>query len=362
MPKKILFLVPYPIGASPSQRFRFEHFFAQLHQGGFHVKIQSFLDSQNWQIFFKPGRPLSKLGALLLGFARRWVALAEAPFYDFIFIHREAAPIGPPVIEWLLAKVLRRKIIYDFDDAIWLTDRQSESALLRLLKWRSKVAAICRWSYKISCGNAYLRDFARQFNDRAYYIPTVVDTEAWHNPARHERPAKKAGEVVIGWTGTHSTLKYLADLVPVLQKIETHFPQVRVLVIADRRPAFDLRSLWFVPWSKATEVKDLMAMDIGIMPLPDDEWAKGKCGFKALQYMALGIPTVVSPVGVNTAIVDHGHDGFLADTPGAWYQVLADLITDTALRQHTGERSRAKIENRYSVKSSSASFLSLFES
>jgi glycosyltransferase involved in cell wall biosynthesis len=362
MPKKILFLVPYPVGASPSQRFRFEHFFPILQEQGFYFKIQSFLDSQNWQIFFKPGKPFSKLWALLLGFGRRWAAVAQAPFYDFIFIHREAAPIGPPVVEWLLAKVLRRKIIYDFDDAIWLTDRRTEPVLFRWVKWRSKVAAICRWSFKVSCGNRYLMDFASQFNTRVFYAPTVVDTANWHNPALYDHAAKKADEIVIGWTGTHSTLKYLGDLVPVLQKIETQFPQVRILVIADRKPDFELRSLLFIPWSKATEVKDLMNMDIGIMPLPDDEWAKGKCGFKALQYMALGIPTVVSPVGVNTEIVNHGQDGFVADTPEKWYDTLAELATGAELRKQTGAQSRKKIEDRYSVISSSASFVSLFES
>lgn len=288
--------------------------------------------------------------------------MAQAPFYDFIFIHREATPIGPPVMEWLLAKVLRRKIIYDFDDAIWLTDRPAEPALLRIAKWRSKVGAICRWSHKVSCGNRYLMDYAAQFNSRVIYTPTVVDTTHWHNPALHQRPAGYNGRVVIGWTGTHSTLKYLADLVPVLQRIESKFPQVQVMVIADRKPDFALTSLEFVPWQKATEVEDLMRMDIGIMPLPDDEWAKGKCGFKALQYMALGIPTIVSPVGVNTQIVSNGQNGFLAATPDAWYEALSALVSDINLRVRLGAASRSKIESNYSVTSASASFLSLFES
>jgi glycosyltransferase involved in cell wall biosynthesis len=360
MPKKILFLVPYPVGESPSQRFRFEHFFSTLRERGHSFKVQSFLDSQNWQIFFKPGKPLSKLWAILLGFARRWAALVQAPFYDFIFIHREAAPVGPPVIEWILAKVLRRKIIYDFDDAIWLTDRRTEPFLFRLIKWRSKIASICKWSYRISCGNQYLMDFASNFNARVFYTPTVVDTTDWHNPGLYN-PQKMANDVVIGWTGTHSTLKYLADLVPVLQQIESRHPQVRILVVADRRPDFELQSLQFVAWNKDTEVEDLLKMDIGIMPLPDDEWAKGKCGFKALQYMALEIPAVVSPVGVNTEIVDDGRTGFIATTPQDWTTALTRLIEDAVLRKSFGASARKEIEARYSVSSSAASFMSLFE-
>jgi glycosyltransferase involved in cell wall biosynthesis len=361
MPKKILFLVPYPVGESPSQRFRFEHFFPLLRERGFTVKVQSFLNSQNWQIFFKPGKPIQKIWALFAGFSRRWVAIAQAPFYDFVFIHREATPLGPPMTEWLLTRVLRCKIIYDFDDAIWLTDRHSEPLPLRVAKWRSKVRAICRWSYKISCGNQYLMDFAFRFNSRVFYTPTVVDTARWHNPGLYPVERGSSQSVVIGWTGTHSTLKYLADLKPVLQQIEARHPQVSMLVIADRKPDFDLQSLQFIAWNKDTEVADLMKMDIGIMPLPDDEWAKGKCGFKALQYMALEIPAVVSPVGVNAEIVDDGRTGFIAATPEAWYAALNRLVEDAVLRQSFGINARKEIEARYSVSSSAASFLSLFE-
>jgi glycosyltransferase involved in cell wall biosynthesis len=362
MSKKIFFLVPYPVGESPSQRFRFEHYFSLLEKQGFSYKVQSFLDSGNWQVFFNPGKPLHKAAALLKGFARRWVALLQALRYDFIFIHRETTPVGPPLMEWLLAKVLRRKIIYDFDDAIWLTDRKAEHLLLRALKWRSKVGLICKLAYKVSCGNKYLASYASTFNDRVYYMPTVVDTDRWHNPAIYAAaPGKPAGTTVIGWTGSHSTLKYLNDIVPVLQQLESHYPQVRILVIADRRPDFKLSSLQFIPWSKTTEVADLMKIDIGIMPLPDDEWAKGKCGFKALQYMALGIPAVVSPVGVNTEVVDHGHNGFLASTQAAWFDTLEKLVLDQALVKQAGANSRRKIVDAYSVSSTASSFISLFE-
>src|SRR6186713_282224 len=121
MPKKILFLVPYPVGESPSQRFRFEQYFSLLKDRGVQYRVQSFLNSHNWQLFFKPGNTFVKAWALLLGFGKRWVVLFQTLTYDFVFIHRETTPLGPPVMEWIMAKVLVRKIIYDFDDAIWLT-------------------------------------------------------------------------------------------------------------------------------------------------------------------------------------------------------------------------------------------------
>lgn len=361
MPKKVLFLVPYPTGESPSQRFRFEHYFSELEARGFSYTVRSFLNQNNWQIFFKPGRFPQKGWALLTGFARRWASVFEAPFYDFIFIHRETTPVGPPVMEWLLAKLLRRKIIYDFDDAIWLTDRKHEPWFLRVLKWRSKVELTCRWAYKISCGNEYLADYARRFNRRVYYMPTVVDTAHWHNPALYPEVHRDPAKITIGWTGSHSTLKYLKDLVPVLQQLELEYHNLSILIIADQKPDFDLSSLLFIPWSKAAEVRDLMRIDIGIMPLPDDEWAKGKCGFKAIQYMALGIPAVVSPVGVNTQIVDHDRNGFVAATPQEWYAILKKLIEDKALIRQAGASSRQKIIDAYSVSSTASSFISLFE-
>jgi glycosyltransferase involved in cell wall biosynthesis len=361
MPKKILFLVPYPLGESPSQRFRFEQYFPILLKGGYQFDVQTFLDTSNWKLFFQPGRPIQKTAALLKGFARRWIVPFHALSYDYIFIHRETTPLGPPVLEWILAKILRRKIIYDFDDAIWLTDRKNESILLKIAKWRSKVSSICAWSYKVSCGNDYLCSYARKFNNNVHFIPTTIDTEHVHNRELVKSPDRVEGKISIGWTGSHSTLKYLLDLEPVLKKIETEFPDLEIVVIADRKPEMELRSLHFVPWNKNSEAADLMKIDIGIMPLPDDEWAKGKCGFKALQYMSLGIPSVVSPVGVNTTIVKEGVNGYLASTHEQWIKALKTLMADQDLRKRMGESGRKTIIDRYSVISNSASFISLFD-
>jgi glycosyltransferase involved in cell wall biosynthesis len=361
MPTKILFLVPYPHGESPSQRFRFEQYFALLEQHGFKYRIQSFLNSHNWQLFFKPGRPIQKLIALLAGFGKRWIILFQSPAYDFVFVHREATPLGPPIMEWLLTKVFRRKIIYDFDDAIWLTDRKHEPPLFKLVKWRSKVSSICRWAHAVSCGNDYLCSYASMFNKNVHYIPTTIDTQHWHNPEAFKPKTGSAETVTIGWTGSHSTLKYLVELEDVLKKLEQENPSVRFVVIADRKPGLRLKAFSFISWNKVTEAEDLLRMDIGIMPLPDDEWAKGKCGFKALQYMAMGIPAVVSPVGVNRKIIEEGVDGFFADTPESWNAALKKLISDEALRRQMGAAGRKKVIDAYSVTSVSSSFIALFE-
>ena len=167
--------------------------------------------------------------------------------------------------------------------------------------------------------------------------------------------------MVIGWTGSHSTLKYLHAIEPVLQKLENQFPFISFLIIADQPPPLHLARLTFIKWNPQTEIADLLKMDIGIMPLPDDEWSKGKCGFKALQYMALEIPSVVSPVGVNTFIINNESEGFLCRSNEEWLLALEKLIIDKNLRIKLGKAGRKKVVEHYSVSSNTSNFLSLFE-
>ena len=356
---RIIFLVPYPLGQAPSQRFRFEQYLGILRQHGHQFRLASFLDDATWRILYKPGRAARKALGIAAGFGRRLGHLVAATGYDFVFIHREAAPIGPPVLEWLLAKVLRKRIIYDFDDAIWLANTSEANRIAAGVKWHQKAASICRWAYKNSCGNAYLAAYARQFNPSVLVNPTTIDTEHLHNRVRDQAAP---GPLVIGWTGTHSTLKYLRPLVPVLAQLEAEGLEFEFRVISNQPPDFDqpLRSLRFVPWQKATEIADLLAFHVGLMPLEDDLWAKGKCAFKALQYMALGIPALVSPVGMNPEVVQPGVNGYLCATPTDWYQCLQQLLHQPALRQQLGQAARLTIEQRYSVRANTPTFLALF--
>lgn len=321
--------------------------------------FQTFLDANNWQYFFSSGSFLKKTLALMKGFAKRCLLFFHVASYEWVFIHREVTPAGPPIFEWIIAKVFCKKIIYDFDDAIWLTDRKHESIFLRIIKWRSKVASICRWSYRVSVGNEYLSNFARQFNNNVVFNPTTIDSDRLHNPELYTIE-KSPARIVIGWTGSHSTLKYLKEVEAALAILEKKYPQLELLVIADKPPALSLTNVRFLPWSFETEIKGLLEADIGIMPLPDDEWAKGKCGFKALQYMALEIPVVVSPVGVNTSVIIAGTSGFFASGTEEWILQLEVLINNSELRKKMGITGREKVIQDYSVSSNSSAFLSLF--
>ena len=354
---KILFLVPYPPGRAPSQRFRFEQYLDALTAHGHQFRLAPFLSVATWDILYKPGQVAAKALGILSGFARRLGLLFSVPAYNFVFVHREAAPVGPPVFEWLIAKVLGKKIIYDFDDAIWLANTSEANRIAARVKWHHKVEDICRWAYKNSCGNAYLADYALQFNRNAVVNPTTIDTVHLHNQVRDQAAP---GRLVIGWTGTHSTLKYLDQVVPVLAKLEAEGLNFEFRVISNQTPALSLRSLVFLPWRKDTEIADLLGFHVGLMPLEDDPWAKGKCAFKALQYMALGIPALVSPVGMNTEVVQHGQNGFVCATPAEWEASLRQLLADAGLRQHLGQAARTTIEERYSVRANTPNFLALF--
>ncbi len=360
---KVLFLAPYPLKSAPSQRFRFELFFQSMENEGIGWDFQSFLSDKGWHVIYSPGNSVSKIHQTVLGFVRRFLVLFRLSSIDIVFIHRELTPFGPPIFEWIITKVLGKKIIYDFDDAIWLTDLTNESATWRILKWRSKVSSICGWSWKVSAGNEYLRNYAAQFCSQTYLIPTVVDT-AVHTPiisslvqTKHDITPQLP---TIGWTGSHSTLPYLDELIPVLQELENEF-EFNFMVIANKNPSIPLRNFEFIQWSQEREAEDLSKIDIGVMPLKDDEWAKGKCGFKLIQYMSMEVPPVASPVGVNSQIVRHGENGYLAASPNEWKEVLTTLLKDNETRRSMGKSGRALIENSYSVSSLESTFLSLFD-
>ena len=352
---RILFLVPYPQGYAPSQRFRFEQYFDVLKEEGYEYDVRAFLDEKAMQILYRPGNFVLKVLKVNLGLLKRFFQLFSLWRYDYVFIHREAVAVGPPIFEWLITKVFKRKVIFDFDDAIWLKNTSSTNSIITFFKRYQNANNLCKWAWKVSCGNDYLADQARKFNSCVVVNPTTIDTDNHHKLVKQEFPEK----ITIGWTGSHSTIKYLEAVVPTLRKLEAEFA-FDFLVIADKEPEFELKSLKFIPWNKETEIEDLFKMDLGIMPLENDKWANGKCGFKALQYMALGIPAMVSPVGVNTKIVDDGINGWICDSTEEWESRLREILEMKLSLAEYSAAARTKIVENYSVRSNTPNFLHLF--
>jgi glycosyltransferase involved in cell wall biosynthesis len=353
--KQIHFWVPYPLNSAPSQRFRVEQYLPYLPDSEFSSSVFSFLDHSTWEIFYAPGNELKKIFGLVKGFLRRFLHLFSSPRAGYIFILREASPAGPPVFEWLLAKIFRKKIIFDFDDAIWIPGGEQTSGWKKFFKATWKVKHIIRWSYKVSAGNEFLCSYARQFNKNVLLMPTGVDTAS-----RYDRQKNHTGEnkVVIGWTGSHTTLhnlELIEKIIPELKK-ETDFD---FLVISNKRPAWNFDFI-FKKWEAATELDDLLKMDIGVMPLKTGPWFEGKCGFKLIQYHACGIPAVASEAGVNPKITLHGQTGFIARTPEDWKKYLRQLVEDAALRLQMGLNGRKHIEENFSLHRLLPAYISLF--
>jgi glycosyltransferase involved in cell wall biosynthesis len=358
MAKSVFFLVPYPPKVAPSQRFRVELYEPLLKENNVRYEVAGFLDEAIWKIIFKKGHHFKKAIGIIKGYLRRIKHVFKALNYDYVFIHREASPLGPPVFEWLLAKVFRKKIIYDFDDAIWIPNITAGNELALWLKAYWKVKYICRWSYVVTGGNQFLNDYARQSGARqTVFLPTCVDVISKHNVVKTHSDHKP----VVGWTGSHSTLFYLDEIIPVIKALQDEL-DFSFLVIADKKPDLDLKDWHFMSWNETTEAPDLLNMDIGIMPLKRDAWSEGKCGFKLIQYLSCGIPAIADPVGVNQQIIENGKNGFVCADKKEWKERLSLLIRDASLREQLGANGRKKIVEEYSIQSQAEKFLSLLAS
>ncbi len=352
---RILFLLPYPLHKAPSQRFRMEAFFSLLKENNFDIATQCFFNEKSWQMLYKNGSKNEKAIAVGKGYAKRsWVSLFLIHKFDYVVIHREAAPLGPPIFEWIITKVWKKKMIFDFDDAIWIPNVSENNKLASYLKCFWKTKSICKWAYKVSAGNEYLADFARHYNSNVIIVPTSVETVKRYHSLVDQNTTKPT----IGWTGSHSTVKYLDGIYPVLERLSHQF-DFDFYVICDKPPNFKIKNLKYLIWKEDSEIEDLKKFNVGIMPLLDDEWSEGKCGFKIIQYLALGIPAVASPVGVNKQIIDEGN-GFLCTSADEWYNSLYTLLTDKNLRAQLGKKGREKIITHYSIQATAPSFLNLF--
>lgn len=311
-----------------------------LQTRGITLEPSSYLTDRGMDVIHLNGAWRAKAGVAAAGTARRVRDAVKAKGYDLVLVHRESAAIGPAWVERILRPV-GVPYAFDFDDAIYLPASSEANRRFTWLKQAGKTAAVVRNASLVIAGNAHLAEWARRQGGRAVVIPTAIDTDAY-------RPTTASGDpVCIGWTGSPSTIQHLELLAPTLAQLQRE-RGIRIRVIGD--PSYQMAGAQaeVLRWSAASEIADLSGVDIGVMPLPDDEWARGKCGLKALQYMALGIPTVVSPVGVNREIARDGA-AITAQTADEWALVLRTLIDDPELRARVGRHGRARVEQEYSV-------------
>lgn len=337
---KVLFLTRYGyLGAS--SRLRSHQFLPQFESAGISCVVSSLFDDAMLQHKYSDDN--YRLTAVLTAYYKRVWALMRRHRFDLVWIEKEALPY---LAVWF-EKMLLRGVPYcmDFDDAIFHNYDQHPATWVRRLLGH-KIDRLMAGAVLVVTGNEYLADRARQSGAPwVEVVPTVIDLERYMPSSQDVLPKKQC---IIGWIGSPSTTKYLQLLAAPLAQLSDRFSlRLRVIGGGDvRLPGVEIENL---TWSESTEVSLLQGCDIGIMPLYDSPWERGKCGYKLIQYMACGLPVVASSVGVNREIVRNGENGYLADTEEAWVDVLGKLVGDAGLRLQMGAAGRKMVEERYCV-------------
>lgn len=335
---RVLVLAKYSSRAA-STRQRILQYAPYLSDNGVELDVRPLLDDRYLAALMRNVQPARS--NVFLAYLRRIRELLATRHYDVVWVQYELFPYIP-ILDHLFAKTTVTPIVYDIDDAIFhMYDCHRKGFVRSLLK--NKLRSLMRNSAVCLCGNAYLREYVEESGGRAIVVPTVVDTDIFRPTTVFDHRT-----LTIGWIGSPSTWRYVEPMLPALM------PQLAALgarfrVVGAGPAALGIEGIDAIDWSEEDEVRELQCMDIGLMPVPDDPWGRGKCGYKLIQYMACGIPSIASPIGVNSVIIDHGKDGFLALDNDAWGVALSSLASDGALRERMGVLGRAKVVANYSL-------------
>jgi glycosyltransferase involved in cell wall biosynthesis len=341
--RKILYIVQHRFNRSPGQRYRCEQYIPFLEAAGFECTYSPILVNSQEDHDLYYGGYFQKLMLFAKGALRRIKDVIRCRNFDIVFIYREAFMTGTTVFEKLL-KRSGAKVIFDFDDAIWKHDVSEGNKALAWLKRSEKTNDIIALADLVFAGNQYLADYAKQFNTHVVIIPSTIDLDYYRVPIKHV-----SDTVTIGWSGSLTTIEHFKTIIPVLTKLKERFHErINFKVLGISHYVNDELGIKGISWTPETEVSEIASFDIGIMPLPDNEWSRGKCGMKGLQYMALEVATVMSPVGVNKDIIRNEENGFLAKSDDEWIDKLSLLIESKELRDKLGKAGRKTVEEKYS--------------
>lgn len=353
---RVLALVTSPIGRMPAQRFRIEQWAPRLARLGITVEFDCLQTPELEDLIYKPGRYGAKARMIALGMLRRVRGLQHAKEFDIVYVLRESARLGPAIFERVLASA-GVPYVFDFDDAIFLSNVTKANRAFGFLKCPGKTATSCRLAAHVMAGNQYLAEYARQYNSNVTVVPTTIDTDKYRPP----HPGWENPAPLLVWTGSPTTAPYLESLAAPLAALRKRH-NFRLRVVGTPQVALPGLDVELLPWQAETEATLLQGAWAGLMPVPDDAWGRGKCGCKALQYMAVGVPAVCSPVGVNSEIVEDGENGFLASAPEEWVEKLDLLLKSPKLRRQMGELGRTTVEGWYSTEAQTPRVASIFRS
>jgi len=347
--KRMLVLCPYPEGVAAGQRLKYEQYFDDWREAGWDITVSPFMDRAMWDVVWEPGHMAAKALGVLRGHYRRLRDMLRVRRYDLIYVFMWVTPFGTSLLE-RLTRAQAKALVYDVEDNV-LSEQQGGAAdhlnpLVRMLKGSGKARFLIRTADHVITSSPFLNDFCLAMNaaKACTYISSSVDTDRFQpaTPYSNEQP------VVIGWTGTFSSKVYLDLLRGVFQRLaQKAVFKLRVIGNFDYElPGVDLE---VVRWNAADEVAQLQALDIGVYPLPIDDWVLGKSGLKAIQYMAFALPCVATEVGTTPLLIRDGENGLLVRTEAEWEAALETLIRDPGLRQRLGQAGRADAVAKYST-------------
>ena len=339
--KTILVLTPYEFGGAPGPRSSIELWEKVLEPEGIKFDYSPFETPALRKVIYEQGHSASKAARLLEAYVRRIASVRSLDGYDGILVYREAALVGPAIIERFAAR--RKPIIYQLDDPLYVPYRSPTSGWFSYLKFFGKVGTICRLSRVVVVNSSQHADYARRFSNRVVVIPSLVDGDLY--PGWSPR---LEGPVRIGWSGSATTVSNLKVIAEPLGEIARR-GDVSLRIIGTDHPPLPGVACEARSWSAETEVSDLRELDIGLLPLPITEWNRRKFYLKLVQYMALGIPAVCTPLGSALDAVDHGVTGFLADSREDWVRYLERLITDETLREKMGAEAARRAHARFTL-------------
>lgn len=351
---RVLALATYPeYGAST--RHRILQYVPLLAAQGIAIDVRPFLSNRTFAGLYDKRHRLRSTMGLLTGIGRRTVDALRLGSYDLVFVQREAALIGPPFLEWLARR--RVPLVLDLDDATYL-DRPSDvyGSIVGAIKWPGKAQRLIEWSDHVVCGNPEIAAYVAQQGVATTVIPTIVDVDRYV-----PRRSREAGDLVVGWIGTHSTYVYFRTLLPVLRRLAAaHRFKLRLVGAGSTEPPVDGIDTDMRAWRLDRELEDLQSFDIGVYPIVAEPWAQAKSGFKAVQYLSCGIPYVASPVGVVAQLGVPGSTHFEARTDDEWFASLSRLLTDAALRNEMARNGRAYAVEHISIRDSAALLADVF--
>ena len=352
--KRLAALVPYVLDTDAGQRVRIELWAQYLEQLGWIVDFYPFADAALQSVLYQPGRRLLKGKRLFSCYIRQLRRIADGPRCDCVFIFREAALIGPALLERFAAR-LGVPVVYDINDPVFIPIRSHVNGAFSLLKFSRKTHAIFRLSDHIIANNSRLANYASSFNSSVTVIPDSIDTDRYR-PKAHESDRI----VRLVWIGTHSNAPNLVLLENPLRRLQsTQRAPLHVIGAGEvHLPGVEIA---FVPWSASTEVRDLQACDIGLVPLVNGGWNHWKAPFKLMQYMAVGLPVIASRIGPVSEMIENGVNGFLVETEDEWHDRLESLVTDAELRSKMGRAARVTAVEKFSAHVQIPRVVSLFE-